>query len=141
MRSTAAVLILVSCLLLSWPTAHAHDVTDESSILIGRSSCDPTNATLCAARCTNLHGSDTYLSDKCCTHAGLSASLLAFEEDPLWVPRLEEFNECTGAKVRLEYLPEGEDGMADALRMDVGDDSGNFAGEGIFDAYLVQAPW
>lgn len=41
----------------------------------------------------------------------------------MWVPRIEEFNRCTGAQVRLEYLPEGEDGMADALRADLGDDS------------------
>lgn len=64
----------------------------------------------------------------------------------MWVPRIEEFNRCTGAQVRLEYLPEGEDGMADALRADLGDDSdveqmGGNGGQGIFDAYIVQAPW
>ena len=63
----------------------------------------------------SIHGVDSYLSDKCCIHAGQSASLLAFEESDMWVPRIEEFNRCTGAQVRLEYLPEGEDGMADAL--------------------------
>jgi hypothetical protein len=64
---------------------------------------------------------------------------LAFEEDDQWVPRLQEFNDCTGATVRLTYLPEGEDGMEDAIRRDVGDDI--LPGEGIFDAYIVQAPW
>jgi hypothetical protein len=70
---------------------------------------------------------------------GKSASILAFEEDDQWVPRLQEFNDCTGATVRLTYLPEGEDGMEDAIRRDVGDDT--WPGEGIFDAYIVQAPW
>ena len=93
-----------------------------------------------------IHGVDSYLSDKCCIHAGQSASLLAFEESDAWVPRIEEFNRCTGAQVRMEYLPEGEDGMADALRADLGDDAevemmmGN-GGQGIFDAYIVQGPW
>lgn len=110
-------------------------------IVIERSSCDPTNETFCALHCSSpaLYGS-SYLADKCCTHAGKSASLLAFEEDGKWVPRLEEFNKCTGASVRLEYLPEGEDGMAAAVRRDVGDDDKD-DGEGIFDAYIVQAPW
>ena len=75
---------------------------------------------------------------------------MAFEADDEWVPRLEEFNKCTGANVRLEYLPEGEDGMAEALRRDVGEDESHgendrelngLTGEGIFDAYIVQAPW
>jgi hypothetical protein len=93
-----------------------------------------------------LHGSGTkYLNDKCCIHAGKSASILAFEEDSKWVDRLAEFNKCTGASVRLDYLPEGEDGMADALKLDVGEDTkysdGSTGGQGIFDAYIVQAPW
>jgi hypothetical protein len=108
-----------------------------SGILI--STCDGTNVTDCAARCAGLHGTDHYLADKCCVHAGKSASILAFEEDDQWVPRLQEFNDCTGATVRLTYLPEGEDGMEDAIRRDVGDDT--LPGEGIFDAYIVQAPW
>ena len=110
------------------------------SILIQR--CDRKNVTFCELHCSTKHGIETYLSDKCCIHAGKSASLLAFEEDPKWIDRLEEFNRCTGAKVRLEYLAEGEDGMADALRRDVGDDTAQESqGEGIFDAYIVQAPW
>ena len=103
--------------------------------------------TLARANISNaIHGVDSYLTDKCCIHAGQSASLLAFEESDAWVPRIEEFNRCTGAQVRLEYLPEGEDGMADALRADLGDDAeveammGN-GGQGIFDAYIVQGPW
>lgn len=113
-------------------------VTGES-IIIER--CDRSNATYCALHCSSLHGS-SYLADKCCIHAGKSASLLAFEEDDKWIDRLKEFNQCTGAKVRLEYLAEGEDGMADALRRDVGDDAAQEnSGEGIFDAYIVQAPW
>lgn len=147
-RSTMSKLPQFSLLLcVVWPLAAAQTETcpcsDDpvSSVVIGRSSCDPNNATFCNLYCSSLHGSD-YLSDKCCLHAGKSASLLAFEEDSKWVPRLEEFNKCTGATVRLEYLPEGEDGMADALLTDVGDDfSQGTTGEGIFDAYIVQAPW
>lgn len=141
-KAGACLLAVVPVLLLKTIEAHPHGDEQDTSNGVLISACDPSNTTWCNLRCSNLHGpKDTYLADKCCVHAGLSASLLAFEEDSLWVPRLEEFNTCTGAKVRLEYLPEGEDGMADALRMDVGDDSGNNAGEGIFDAYLVQAPW
>lgn len=115
-----------------------------NNILIGRSSCDPNNTTYCELHCGGArHGStssSSYLQDKCCIHAGKSASLLAFEEDSKWIPRLEEFNLCTGANVRLEYLQEGENGMADALVRDVGTDHSR-EGEGIFDAYIVQAPW
>lgn len=122
-----------------------------NEIIIER--CDRNNATYCNLYCGEpvAHGGrSSYLSDKCCVHAGKSASLLAFEEDEKWVPRLEEFNKCTGAKVRLEYLAEGEDGMAEALRRDVGEDGSHgesntgessLSGEGIFDAYIVQAPW
>jgi len=116
----------------------------DDSILI--SACDPNNEELCNTNCVNLHGSSTvYLNDKCCIHAGKSASILAFEEDSKWVDRLAEFNKCTGASVRLDYLPEGEDGMAEALKLDVGEDTkysdGSTGGQGIFDAYIVQAPW
>lgn len=116
---------------------------DANGIVIER--CDPNNATYCALHCgdpVSHGGRSSYLSSKCCAHAGKSASILAFEPDDKWVPRLEEFNKCTGANVRLEYLPEGEDGMAEALRRDVGEDeSMTLSGEGIFDAYIVQAPW
>ena len=121
-----------------------NNAAEDSSILI--TSCDPNDEESCNANCVNLHGSETtYLNEKCCVHAGKSASILAFEEDSKWVARLAEFNKCTGASVRLEYLPEGEDGMAEALKRDVGEDSkfnsGTTGGEGIFDAYIVQAPW
>ena len=122
-------------------TCSCEEPLKSESIIIQRSQCDPNNATYCELHCGSLHDS-TYLTDKCCIHAGKSASLLAFEEAPEWIPRLEEFNKCTGASVRLEYLPEGEDGMAQAIRTDVGDDiSHGKAGENIFDAYIVQAPW
>lgn len=116
----------------------------DDSILI--SLCDPNDEEFCQTNCRDLHGPNTrYLNDKCCIHAGKSASLLAFEEDSKWVDRLAEFNKCTGASVRLDYLPEGEDGMADALKMDVGEDTeqdgDNTGGQGIFDAYIVQSPW
>jgi hypothetical protein len=111
------------------PPIAAATTTTASGILI--SSCDGTNVTDCAVRCSGLHGTDRYLADKCCLHVGKSASILAFEEDDKWVPRLQEFNDCTGATVRLTYLPEGEDGMEDAIRRDVGDDT--WPGEGIFD--------
>jgi len=122
----------------------------EDAIVIKKGQCDPTDSARCDELC-NKHGS-SYLRDECCAHVGKSASLLAFEEDSKWVPRIAEFNACTGASVRLEYLEEGEDGMAEALLRDVGsgssaaatDDSvggGGGGGEGIFDAYIVQGPW
>jgi len=80
-------------------------------------------------------------TNKCCAHAGMSASLLAFESDEKWVPRIEEFNKCTGARVSLTYLDEGEDGMAEALIQDIGTSDESNSGDGIFDAYIVQGPW
>lgn len=93
----------------------------------------------CAANC-GLFGS-TYLLDKCCIHAGINANLLAFEESETWIPRLDEYAKCTGANVRIQYVAEGEDGMADALIADVGLNGEIDSGEGIYDAYIVQAPW
>ena len=120
---------------------------DEREIIIRRSSCDPNNSTLCAERCAGLHGGgkdnkgDDFLKEKCCIYAGKKASFLAFEEDEQWIPRIKEFENCTGARVTLEYLEEGEDGMADALLADVGCDIQNIRGEGMFDAYIVQGKW
>ncbi|CAK0876943.1 unnamed protein product [Prorocentrum cordatum] len=92
--------------------------------------------------CTNA------LADLCCKFSGIPATLLAFEEDGLWGPRLDEFNECTGAKVTLTYTPQGEDGMQAALEADVGvlytaSNGATFSSEGagIYDSYIVQAPW
>ncbi|CAK0903916.1 unnamed protein product [Prorocentrum cordatum] len=55
---------------------------------------------------------------------------------------------CTGAKVTLTYTPGWEDGMQAALEADVGVQyvAGNGAtfsseGAGIYDSYIVQAPW
>lgn len=119
---------------------------DEDEVIIKRSSCDPTNATACAENCIGLHGSgnghngDDFLKDKCCVYVGKIARFLAFEEEAEWIPRIEEFRKCTGAKVSLEYLPGGEDAMEKALLTDVGDDQ-NIAGEGLYDAYIVQGIW
>jgi len=78
---------------------------------------------------------------------GVNANLLAFEKAELWVPRIEEFSRCTGASIRLTYN-NGEDYMAKDLIDDVGlndqmvdDGSSQGGGAGIFDAYIVQAPW
>ena len=71
---------------------------------------DATNATRCAEFC-GLHGTTFLVEEsKCCAHVGKIGSILAFEEDDAWIPRIREFNKCTGAQIRLEYLPEGEDG-------------------------------
>ena len=104
--------------------------------------------TYCTAMCAPdlFHGS-AYLQDLCCSqkYTGIPATVLAFEEDDLWAPRLEEFNRCTKAKVAISYTPKGEDGMQAALEEDVGvkyetQDGGSYEteGAGIFDAYVVQ---
>mmetsp|Transcript_57596 Transcript_57596/g.166724 ORF Transcript_57596/g.166724 Transcript_57596/m.166724 type:complete len:1331 (-) Transcript_57596:116-4108(-) len=102
------------------------------------------NCTMCT-----VAGSD-FLADKCCSAdlKGLWGTLLAFERDPLFAPRLSEFAACTGARVTITYNPSGEDGMSDALQQDVGtsyrvaDDAlVESAGAGVYDAYVVQAPW
>lgn len=112
----------------------------EEKVVVG--GCDKNDKEYCSTHC-NIHGetSSTFLSDKCCIHAGVNANLLAFEESETWVPRLEEFNKCTGANVRLHYLAEREDGMGEALIQDVGKNDEENSGEGIYDAYIVQAPW
>jgi len=97
------------------------------------------NVTECDQNC-GLFGSD-YLLDKCCKHTGVNANLLAFEESETWVPRIEEYAKCTGANIRLQYLAEGEDGMGAALVDDVGKNDVEGDGQGIYDAYIVQAPW
>jgi len=144
-----APLFATATALFSFSLAKAEKLScspDEREIIIRRSSCDPNNSTLCAERCAGLHGGgkdskgDDFLKGKCCIYAGKKASFLAFEEDTQWIPRIKEFENCTGARVTLEYLEDGEDGMADALLADVGD-SQNRGGEGMFDAYIVQGKW
>lgn len=139
-RRSAFLLLLTAALSLE-TSAEESDSSCESGIEIDKNRCD---LTTCPSRC-GLHGTSYLLSEnKCCAHVGISASLLAFEKDDEWIPRLEEYNSCTGASVRLEYLEAGEDGMAEALVRDVGsaDRAGSSdSGEGIYDAYIVQAPW
>ena len=102
-------------------------------VLIDATLCDPANTTRCKDLC-GIHGTSFLLEEgKCCAHVGKIGSILAFEEDESWVPRIREFNKCTGAKISLEYLPEGEDGMSDAVYRDV-------ENAGTFDAYIVQGP-
>ncbi|KAL3802961.1 hypothetical protein HJC23_011584 [Cyclotella cryptica] len=110
--------------------------TCDSSSTILQGECDPT---LCDEYC-NLYGS-TYLSKKCCAHAGVNANLLAFEESATWIPRIDEFHKCTGANIKLQYVPGGEDFMGEALIEDVGLNNNEDSGQGIYDAYIVQAPW
>jgi ABC-type glycerol-3-phosphate transport system substrate-binding protein len=116
--------------------AAASNLTCDSSETILQGTCDPS---LCDEYC-NLYGS-TYLSDKCCIHDGVNANLLAFEESATWIPRIDEFKKCTGANVKLQYVPGGEDNMAQALIDDVGLNNREDSGQGIYDAYIVQAPW
>jgi hypothetical protein len=111
------------------------DACDSSQTIL-QSECDPSQ---CETYC-NLYGS-TYLNDKCCKHAGVNANLLAFEESDIWIPRIDEYHKCTGANIKLQYVVGGEDYMADALIADVGLNHREDTGEGIYDAYIVQAPW
>lgn len=111
------------------------DACDSSSNIL-QGECDPSQ---CEKYCS-LYGS-TYLKEKCCIHAGVNANLLAFEESDTWIPRIDEYHKCTGANIRLQYVVGGEDSMADALIADVGLNNKEDTGEGIYDAYIVQAPW
>ena len=70
-----------------------------------------------------LHNS-TRLADKCCAYQGIPASLLAFEREDLWIPRLKEFNACTGARVQLTYNGENGVGDEDSMERDLRDDVG-----------------
>eukprot|EP00808_Paulinella_micropora_P018061 g22921.t1 len=89
-----------------------------------------------------------YLADFCGQFQGIPMTLVAFEEDVLWKPRVEEFNLCTGAQLLLYYIEGGEDGMEDALKADLGTyykgpngTEYEKTGAGVYDAYIVQAPW
>ena len=109
--------------------------------------CQVSSSAQCNCSICALHSS-SFLIDKCCSFQGVPASLLAFEEDDLLLPRLAEFNECTGARVTHSYVAGGEDSMQAALEADVGTyykthgrTSVVTEGSGIHDAYIVQAPW
>mmetsp|Transcript_82811 Transcript_82811/g.208543 ORF Transcript_82811/g.208543 Transcript_82811/m.208543 type:complete len:1058 (-) Transcript_82811:163-3336(-) len=120
--------------------------TEETSC--ARTAIEIDAAPSCNCSACAVFGS-SWLKDKCCQPKlrGVWATLLAFERDDLWVPRLQEFSACTGARVSLAYVPNGEDGMEAALREDVGidyvQDGGRMekSGAGIYDAYIVQPPW
>eukprot|EP00585_Thalassiosira_rotula_P013292 CAMPEP_0196129898 /NCGR_PEP_ID=MMETSP0910-20130528/451_1 /TAXON_ID=49265 /ORGANISM="Thalassiosira rotula, Strain GSO102" /LENGTH=1075 /DNA_ID=CAMNT_0041389097 /DNA_START=439 /DNA_END=3666 /DNA_ORIENTATION=- len=101
--------------------------------------CNATDVVTCTANC-GLYGT-TYLLDKCCKHTGINANILAFEESATWIPRIEEYGRCTGANIRLQYVDGGEDEMGSALIQDVGENDDETTGQGIYDAYIVQAPW
>lgn len=81
------------------------------------------NTKECDCTACLLHNS-TWLAGKCCIYRGIPASLLAFERDDLWIPRINEYNACTGARIQLTY--NGRDGQGDEeameadLRSDVG---------------------
>jgi len=107
------------------------------NIVVG--GCDPNDEEYCKQHC-ELFGT-TYLRDKCCKHVAINTNLLAFEEADLWKPRLANFHKCTGANIHIAYVEGGEDAMEDALKFDVGVNGDPTSGQGIYDAYIVQAPW
>lgn len=124
-------------LALCWPLA----------VLGVMPTCEITSSSQCNCSLCTLHES-SFLSGRCCAFQGVPANLLAFEEDDLLLPRLAEFNGCTGARVTHSYVAGGEDGMQAALEADVGTlytthggTSVSTEGSGIHDAYIVQAPW
>lgn len=144
-RSLAVLVASVALSSVPLPVARAQEELSTQSTSsscaddrIVSSGCDP-SPEFCSANC-NLFGS-TYLTDKCCKHAGINAVFLAFEDSDVWIPRIDEYNRCTGASVRISYHPDGEDGMGDALIEDVGLNENEDSGQGIYDAYIVQAPW
>ena len=130
-----AIILLAIATISNGQTLNQSVCADEKVIVEG---CNPTPE-YCKEHC-ELFGT-TYLKDKCCVHSGVNANLLAFEESETWIPRIEEYGKCTGANIRLQYLAEGEDGMGDALIQDVGENNDDTTGQGIYDAYIVQAPW
>lgn len=127
---------LATLALLATAVRGQAECVDESIAIDG---CDPNDKEACDKNC-GLFGS-SYLLDKCCIHSGVNANLLAFEESDTWIPRLEEYNRCTGANVRLQYVEGGEDNMQEALIDDVGENNDDSTGQGIYDAYIVQAVW
>jgi len=150
--SPTTLLSTISFSILTVTTAQNETVFDETivpqncaeeQIVVG--GCDPSDAQYCLDHCDIFKDEDSdlpgYLVNKCCTHSGINANLLAFEVSDFWVPRIEEFQKCTGASIRLTYVAGGEDAMAQALIDDVGKNDDENTGQGIYDAYIVQAPW
>ena len=104
-----------------------------------KSACGPVSSSE-SRNCTQRCPSE--LSTLCDAHKDVPAALLGFEEDSLWIPRLDEFNSCTGSRISLTYTLLGELGMADALEADCGTVAPTPSeGAGIYDGYVVQAPW
>ncbi|KAL7541035.1 hypothetical protein ACHAXR_010567 [Thalassiosira sp. AJA248-18] len=143
MTSSRRPTLLISLALLAAPAANVNAQTftqgqcaDEKIVVGG---CDPTNKSTCEENCGRF--GSTYLVDKCCKHVGINANLLAFEESATWIPRIDEYSKCTGANIRLMYVAGGEDEMGNALIEDVGKNEDETTGQGIYDAYIVQAPW
>jgi len=117
------------------------------AVLSTTQACSLPSFQQCNCSLCTLHSS-SFLSNKCCAFQGVPANLLAFEEDDLLLPRLAEFNGCTGAIVTHSYVAGGEDAMQSALEADVGTRYTTHGGTvvsseggGVHDAYIVQAPW
>mmetsp|Transcript_6071 Transcript_6071/g.12796 ORF Transcript_6071/g.12796 Transcript_6071/m.12796 type:complete len:1062 (-) Transcript_6071:175-3360(-) len=129
-----ALLALLSTSIAQVPQDYEQCIDD---VVLKSSTCNPNDVELCRERCGVLN--TQFLLDKCCAHDGVTASILAYEPNELWVDRLNDYNLCTGAKVRVDYVDGGEDAMPRALAVDIG--NGFEDGQGIYDAYIAHTPW
>jgi hypothetical protein len=67
-----------------------------------------TSTSECQCDYCTLHNS-TWLRNLCCAFKGVPATLLAFEKDSDWAPRLRELYRCTGARLCLTFIgPDGQ---------------------------------
>lgn len=82
------------------PTSPPFSLADCPNPISSTTDCD-------CSQCV-LYGS-LFLRDKCCSRKGVPATILAFEQSDAWVPRINEFNACTGARLSLTY--NGPDGL------------------------------
>mmetsp|Transcript_72452 Transcript_72452/g.172699 ORF Transcript_72452/g.172699 Transcript_72452/m.172699 type:complete len:1395 (+) Transcript_72452:123-4307(+) len=100
---------------------------------------DATTSTCnCSACIADLEG-------KCCKFLGVTGEFASLEDDPLWQPRIEEWQRCTGASIHMTFIDE------DDMQAEVEADAGvsylrgpgygtpvETEGAGIYDVYHIQ---
>ena len=78
-----ALSTIALALLSNIPASAAQECRED--VVIKSTLCDPNNKELCEKKCGVL---GAFLLGKCCSHVGVSASILAYEVSDLWVDRL-----------------------------------------------------
>jgi len=109
------------------------------TLVAGNTGCNQTGDGLDCSMCTG------YMAGKCGAFKGLLGKIASLEDDPLWEPRINEWEKCTGADIQMTFID--EDDMQGEMERDVGttyykgDGAGSLietSGAGIYDVYHIQ---